>query len=58
MSDDLKIRQPIDGTKVNVNQPWELNYWTKKLGVTEAELLKAVDKVGPGEKDIKKYLNK
>ncbi|MPT33491.1 MAG: DUF3606 domain-containing protein, partial [Chryseobacterium sp.] len=28
MSDDLSKRRPQDGTKVNVNETWELEYWS------------------------------
>ena len=34
MPDDLTRRKPEDPTKINVNQSWEIKYWTKKLGVT------------------------
>jgi hypothetical protein len=46
MSDDLNKRGPQDASRVNVNEEWELRYWTKKLGVTEEELKAAVEKVG------------
>ena len=38
MSDDLKNRGPADRARVNVNEPWEVAYWTKALGCTEADL--------------------
>jgi hypothetical protein len=38
MSDDLENRGPPDRSRVNVNEPWEVRYWTKALGCTEAEL--------------------
>ncbi len=58
MSDNLKIKQPEDPTKINIHQQWELNYWTKELGVTESVLLIAVRLVGPLVKDVKKCLGK
>lgn len=57
MSDDLTRRKPEDPTKINVNQSWEMNYWTKKLGVTEQQLRTAVSAVGPLVKNVKSYLN-
>lgn len=57
MSDDLTRRKPEDPTKINVNQSWEIQYWTKKLGVSEQKLKTAVSKVGPLVKDVKRYLN-
>lgn len=38
MSDDLKNRGPADRSRVNVHEKWELEYWTKTLGCTEADL--------------------
>ena len=31
MSDNLKIKQPQDPNKINVNQDWELTYWANKF---------------------------
>lgn len=57
MPDNLKIKQPQDPQKINVNEPWELTYWTKELGVSEDELKASVKAVGVQVTDIKKYLN-
>jgi hypothetical protein len=46
MSDDLNKRGPQDASRINVNEEWELRYWTNKLGVSEEELKAAVNKVG------------
>ena len=54
--DDLKRRVPEDPTKININQPWEVEYWCNKLGCSEARLREAVQAVGPLVKDVKKYL--
>jgi len=56
MSDDLDIKQPEDPTKINVNQQWEIDYWTGKFGVTEKELKDAVEKVGVMVDDVKEEL--
>lgn len=45
MSDDLKNRGPQDRARINVNEAHELRYWTKELGVTEAQLREAVKAV-------------
>ncbi|WP_151867839.1 DUF3606 domain-containing protein [Acinetobacter soli] len=58
MPDDLKIKQPQDPQKINVNESWELTYWTKKLGVSEGELKAAVKAVGVKVEDVKRHLNK
>jgi hypothetical protein len=46
MSDDLNKRGPQDASRINVNEEWELRYWTKKMGVSAEELKAAVEKVG------------
>lgn len=35
MTDNTKRRAPEDPTKINIGQRWEIEYWTKTLGVTE-----------------------
>jgi hypothetical protein len=46
MSDDLKNTGPQDDSRVNVNQPHEVQYWTRKFGCSEEELRSAVQSVG------------
>lgn len=58
MVDDLKRRQPEDPKKVNVNEPWELKYWTQRFGVTEAKLRQAVKAAGVMVKDVEAWLTK
>ena len=38
MPDDVSKKGPADKTKVNVNESWELKYWTKTLNVAEEKL--------------------
>lgn len=56
MSDDLKITQPEDPNKINVKQPWELNYWSKSFGVSKEVIVGAVEKVGPLVLNVKRHL--
>ncbi len=58
MGDDLSRRQPEDPNKINVNQSWEVDYWCKKFGVSEATLRAAVRAVGPMVADVKRHLRK
>jgi hypothetical protein len=46
MSDDQTLRGPEDASRINVHEDYEVSYWTKKFGVTRAELEAAVSKVG------------
>lgn len=58
MSDDLGKRRPQDATKINVNESWELDYWSKELGVTKERLKEAVRAVRTSVEDVKRYLGK
>ena len=58
MPDDKTKRQPEDGKRINVNEPYELADWSKKFGVTPEQLKQAVKQVGPMADDVKKKLGK
>ena len=58
MPDDLRRRKPEDPQRININQPWEVEYWCDRLGCTESQLRDAVSTVGPMVKDVKAYLGK
>jgi hypothetical protein len=57
MSDDLRKRGPEDRSRVNVNEPWELKYWSKTLGITPDRLKEVVRQVGTRTEDIEQYLS-
>ena len=44
---ELSNPSPPDRTRVDVDQPQYRRYWADKFGVTEDELRKAVETVGP-----------
>ena len=56
MADDLGRKSPEDPNKVNINQTWELNYWSNKFGVSKERLIQAVKAVSPWVSDVKKHL--
>jgi len=56
MPDNLNIRRPLDAKKINVNEQWELDYWTKALNVSADRLRQAVRAVGPMVSDVKQHL--
>jgi Protein of unknown function (DUF3606) len=56
MSDDLKNRGPQDRARINVNEPWEVKWWTKELGVTEEELRELVRQHGVSVAKIRALL--
>jgi hypothetical protein len=57
MSDNLNNRGPQDRARINLNESWEISYWTKELGVTKEELEKAVQKAGPAVSAVRQELN-
>ena len=54
--DDPSKRGPADRARVNVNEEWEVRYWTAELGCSEAELRAAVEAVGVMSEDVQKHL--
>lgn len=57
MPDNLQQRGPADGARININQPHEVVYWTKALGVSEAKLSQAVQAVGPMVEDVQQWIS-
>lgn len=58
MSDDLKNRGPADRARVNVHEDWEVRWWCKEFGCTEAQLKAAVKAVGVSAAAVRKHLGK
>jgi hypothetical protein len=50
-----KKLQPLRN-HIAMNEPLEVKYWTKHLGVTRDELQRAVDKVGNSAAAVRKEL--
>lgn len=44
--------------RINVNERWEIQYWTERMGVTDAQLREAVRMVGPTAAEVRKYLRR
>jgi len=58
MSDDKKNTGSPDRDRINVNEDYELQYWTKALGVSADQLRAAVEAVGPTAAAVRKHLGK
>ncbi|MGB9991575.1 DUF3606 domain-containing protein [Pseudoduganella rhizocola] len=58
MSDNLQNRGPQDRSRINVNEEWEVAYWTKELGLSKAELEAAVKAAGPSVSAVRQHLGK
>jgi len=58
MSDAKKKTGTPDRDRINVNEDYEVQYWTKALGITAAQLKEAVKAVGPTSAAVRKHLGK
>jgi hypothetical protein len=58
MADDLSKRAPQDASRINVHEPWEINYWSQKFGVSKVQLSAAVEAVGTSVKAVAEHLKK
>ena len=56
MADDKSNRGPADRTRINVNEDYELAYWTKKFGVDADTLRAAVKAVGVSATAVEQHL--
>ena len=57
MSDD-KSKVAADRKRINVNEDYELRYWTEKFGVSAEDLKRAVERVGPMVDAVARALGK
>ena len=44
--------KPAGHDRIDLSQPYELGYWSRKFGVSEQELADAVRTVGPNAEDV------
>ena len=56
MADDRKKRGPADAQRINVNETWEVVYWSKEFGCTAAELKEAVQTVGVNAEIVRAFI--
>ena len=58
MVDDKINRGQPDRSRINMDEDYEVKYWTKHLDVSREELQRAVDKVGNSASAVRKELGK
>jgi hypothetical protein len=58
MADDKTKVGKGDRDRINVNEDYELRDWSQALGVSPAELRRAVQAVGPMVKDVRRHLGR
>lgn len=56
MADDKsKVGSP-DRDRININEDYEVQYWSKQLGVSPSELRDAVKAAGPTVDAVRRHL--
>jgi hypothetical protein len=58
MADDKGKTGKADRDRINVNEAYEVTYWSNKLDVSREQLRAAVTAVGPMADDVQRNLNK
>ena len=56
MPDNIPHRGLQHSNTINVHVKWEVDYWTRELGVSEMELVQAVMAAGSAVKSVKHHL--
>jgi hypothetical protein len=58
MPDDLTKSAPPDTSRINIQEPYEVRWWTEKFGVSEAQLTMAVKAVGTSPRIVARHLKR
>jgi hypothetical protein len=58
MADDKTKTRPQDAQRINIHEEYELEYWTKKFGITADKLRTVVAKVGVMAAAVEKELKR
>ena len=56
MADDPSKKGRPDRDRINIEEDYEVRYWSEQLGVSREQLQSAVAKVGPMLKDVRDHL--
>jgi hypothetical protein len=56
MPDDKNKTRPQDSSRINIHEPYEVQYWSTKFGCTKSQLEAAVKAVGVSATAVEKYL--
>jgi hypothetical protein len=58
MPDNMNARGPQDRARISLQEEHEVEYWTKKFGISRAELEEAVKRAGASAQAVAKQLGK
>lgn len=54
---DNRSKEYMEKSKVDPKEKWERDYWTDKWGITDQELMEAIEQTGGNNvREIEKYL--
>ena len=56
MADDKSIKGPQDSARVNMNEDYEVRYWTNKFNGSKEEPERAVKNAGSSSKAVEEFL--
>jgi hypothetical protein len=56
MADDKTLRSPQDASRIALSEDYEVDYWTRKFGISEQRLRDAVQAVGHSVDAVERYL--
>lgn len=57
MTNEQKIKAAQDQLLIDLNEPYQVRYWAKALGIDEKTLKDLARQVGPRADKIREYLN-
>ena len=58
MADDKTKRAPQDANLISLEEDYEVEYWTRKYGVTRQRLTEAVKSVGHSAEKVGEHLKR
>lgn len=58
MTDELRHRGPHDRAHINIHEDHEVEWWTRKLGVSSDQIREAVAEVGDSAEKVAQHLNR
>ena len=58
MTDDKTKRAPQDAKRISLEEDYEVEYWSRKFGVTRQGLADAVKAVGPSAELVGEHLKR
>jgi hypothetical protein len=51
-------RHPQDSTRINIHEPWDLQYWSNRWNVPRQQVVEAIRRVGDQVHDVAQALGK